>query len=185
MTWGIALRDLLQIAALSAIVLLLGPSSHAQSGKDVGAAEVDPAPVSELQQFCTNNAASASDARIAWQSARLGELETRIGQRLKDLEAKRLEVAEWLRKRDDALRQASETIVAIYARMRPESAALQLGAMDDNVAAAILAKLPARAAGVILNEMDAGRAAKVTRSMVEPTSVPPKKANEIIEKKPR
>lgn len=184
MTWGIALRDLLQIAVLPVFVLSLGPSSHAQPSK-VGAGEVDSAPASELQQFCTNNAAYASDARVAWQSARLAELEKQIGQRLKDLEAKRLDVAEWLRKRDDALRQASETIVAIYARMRPEAAASQLGAMEDNVAAAILTKLPARTAGVILNEMEAGRAAKVTRSMVDPASVPPKKADETTEKKPR
>jgi flagellar motility protein MotE (MotC chaperone) len=185
MTGGIVLRDLLHFTMVSAVVLVTGPWSHAQPMNAVGAARVEPTPPSDVQNFCNNNAASASDARIAWQSARLAELETEIGQRLKELEAKRLEVAEWLHKRDDALRQASDTLVAIYARMRPEAAASQLGAMDDNVAAAILVKLPARAAGVILNEMEAGRAAKVTRSMVDPASAPEKKADEITEKKPR
>ena len=82
-----------------------------------------------------------------------------------EFEAKKAEYVAWLRKRDDAMRQAAESVVAIYARMRPDAAALQIAAMDDAMAAAILTKLPARAAGAILNEMEAGRAARLTRAM--------------------
>ncbi len=63
------------------------------------------------------------------------------------------------------MRQAAETVVTIYAKMRPDSAALQLAAMEDPVAAAILVKLPPRASSAILNEMEAGRAARLARSM--------------------
>lgn len=129
----------------------------------------EPTPAaSDIQRFCTNNAAIAGDSRIGWQTAKLHDLEAQIRQRLQELEAKKAEYVTWMRKRDEAMRQATESIVAIYARMRPESAALQLAAMEDVMAAAILAKLPSRGAGVILNEMEAGRAARLTRAMVGP-----------------
>jgi flagellar motility protein MotE (MotC chaperone) len=125
-------------------------------------------PESDIEKFCANNAAIVGDARLSWQTARLRELETQVRQSLQELEAKKAEFVDWMRKRDEALRQATEAVVAIYARMRPDAAAQQLAAMDDAMAAAVLAKLPARAAGVILNEMEAGRAARLTRVMVGP-----------------
>jgi flagellar motility protein MotE (MotC chaperone) len=127
-----------------------------------------PAPASEIEKFCVNNAAIAGNARLAWQTARLDELEAKIRQRLDALEAKKAEFVAWIRKRDEAMRQATESVVAIYARMRPDAAALQLAAMEDAMAAAVLAKLPSRTAGVILNEMESGRAARLARAMVGP-----------------
>ncbi len=130
---------------------------------------------SDVQQFCVNNAALLGDARIAFQTARLTEIETQIRQRLAELEAKKAEYEAWLRKRDEAMKQAADGVVAIYAKMRPEAAALQLAAMDDPVAAAILAKLPSRAAGAILNEMEPGRAARLTRVIADPDAAPDQK----------
>lgn len=94
----------------------------------------------EIQQFCNNNAAIIGDARLSWQTARLLSIETEIRQRLAELEVKKAEYVEWLKKREEAMKQASESVVAIYARMRPEAAALQISAMEDAMAAAILAK---------------------------------------------
>lgn len=128
------------------------------------------APTSDIEKFCANNAAIVGDARLSWQTARLRELEAQVQQRLQELEAKKAEFVAWMRKRDEAMRQATESVVAIYARMRPDSAAQQLAAMEDAMAAAVLAKLPSRAAGVILNEMESGRAARLTRVMVGPDS---------------
>ena len=68
---------------------------------------------------------------------------------------------EWVAKRDAALKSASDNLVAIYAKMEPETAATQIAAMDDQMAAAILGKLKAGAAGAILNEMEAERASKL------------------------
>ena len=45
--------------------------------------------------------------------------------------------------------------------MQPETAAAQIAAMDDQMAAAILGKLKPGAAGAILNEMEAERASKL------------------------
>ena len=59
------------------------------------------------------------------------------------------------------LKSASDDLVAIYAKMQPETAATQIAAMDDQMAAAILGKLKPGAAGAILNEMEAERASKL------------------------
>lgn len=125
-------------------------------------------PASDIEKFCTNNAAILGDARLSFQTARLREIEAQVRQRVEELEAKKAEFIDWMRKRDEAMRQAAEAVVAIYARMRPDAAAQQLAAMEDAMAAAILAKLPSRAAGVILNEIESGRAARLTRVMVGP-----------------
>jgi flagellar motility protein MotE (MotC chaperone) len=120
----------------------------------------------EVMQFCSNNAAIAGQARIAWEAAKLKDLEMKLRQRVAELEAKRAEYEEWLRKRDEALKKAEENIVLIYSKMRPEAAAQQLAAMDDDIAAAVLTKLKPGNASAILNEMDPGRAARLTATMV-------------------
>jgi flagellar motility protein MotE (MotC chaperone) len=156
---------------------------HALDQKKADVAKTDVKPdtkadaraASDVQQFCINNAALLGDARLAYQTARLAEIEAQIRQRLAELEAKKTEYEAWLHKREDVLKQAAASVVAIYAKMRPDAAALQLAAMDDSVAAAILAKLSSRAAGAILNEMEAGRAARLTRAMAGPDAPPDEK----------
>lgn len=123
------------------------------------------AQMTDIQKFCLNNATSAGDARAAWQAAKLVELEEQIKQRIAELDAKRAEYEEWLKKRDEALKKAEDSVVAIYSKMRPEAAASQLSAMDDMMAATLLAKLPTRNASLILNEIEPGRAARLTNTM--------------------
>ena len=115
----------------------------------------------EASRFCANVAPSIAEARIAWQTKRLGELDAQVKQRLADLEKAEASVQEWVAKRDAMLKAASDDLVAIYAKMQPETAATQIGAMDDQMAAAILAKLKPNAAGAILDEMEAERASKL------------------------
>jgi flagellar motility protein MotE (MotC chaperone) len=115
----------------------------------------------EAGRFCANVAPSIAEARIAWETRRLSELDAQVKQRLVDLEKAEASVQEWVAKRDAALKSASDNLVAIYAKMQPETAATQIAAMDDQMAAAILGKLKAGAAGAILNEMEAERASKL------------------------
>jgi flagellar motility protein MotE (MotC chaperone) len=115
----------------------------------------------EAGHFCADVAPSIAEARIAWETRRLGELDAQVKQRLVDLEKAEASVQEWVAKRDAALKSASDNLVAIYAKMQPETAATQIAAMDDQMAAAILGKLKAGAAGAILNEMEAERASKL------------------------
>ena len=62
--------------------------------------------------------------------------------------------------------------IAIYVHMKPDAAASQLAVMDDATAAAVIAKLPPRVAGPILNEMEAPRAAHLTHGMLAPEIAP-------------
>ena len=124
-------------------------------------ARVDKPADVEASRFCANAAPSIAEARIAWETRQLNELDAQVKQRLADLEKAEASVKEWVAKRDTSLKAASDDLVAIYAKMQPETAATQIAAMDDQMAAAILGKLKPGAAGAILNEMEAERASKL------------------------
>jgi flagellar motility protein MotE (MotC chaperone) len=150
---------LLAVAVLSAGPALAqdGRTSEKEKPKAIADKPVEV----EASRFCANVAPSIAEARIAWETKRLSELDAQVKQRLADLEKAEASVQEWVAKRDAALKAASDNVVAIYAKMQPETAATQIAAMDDQMAAAILGKLKPNAAGAILNEMEAERASKL------------------------
>ena len=117
--------------------------------------------------YCSNIADAAADARYALQKQELADMEKEIEGRLKILEAKRAEYEDWLRRRNEVLEKADETIVAIYSRMRPDAAALQLINMEDEIAAAVIAKLNPRTASAVLNEMEPARAAQLANIITD------------------
>jgi flagellar motility protein MotE (MotC chaperone) len=127
----------------------------------VAAGVADP----DVVHYCGNLAPTAAQARLAYQTKKLMELESRIKQQLDALEAEEARAREWVAKRDTLMKAASEDVVAIYAKMSAEAGAAQIATMDDPVAAGILSKLNPRVAGAILGEMDADRAAKLTSLM--------------------
>lgn len=118
------------------------------------------------RKYCTNIADAAADARYARQTAALKELETQIDERIVALEAKRAEYEEWLKRREDFLRKADESVVAIFTQMRPDAASQQMSLMPSEAAAAILVKLKPRIASAILAEMSPAKAAQLTGTMV-------------------
>jgi flagellar motility protein MotE (MotC chaperone) len=118
-------------------------------------------------QYCANIADAASDARFALQKQALADMEKEIEGRIKVLEAKRAEYEDWLRRRNEVLEKADETIVMIYSRMRPDAAAVQLTNMDEEIAAAVIAKLNPRAASAVLNEMEPARAAQLANVITD------------------
>ena len=139
------------------------------------AASPDKAADSEIARYCGNLAPLAVEARIAYQTKRLLELEAQVKQRISDLEKQESAAREWVSKREALMKSASDDVVAIYAKMPAEPAAAEIAAMDDPVAAAILVRLPPRAAGGILGEMEADKAAKLTGLMAG-TAGPEKKS---------
>jgi flagellar motility protein MotE (MotC chaperone) len=124
--------------------------------------EVDPR---LAREYCLNIADAAVDARFAWQKKTLADLELEIAKRLELLEAKTAEYQKWLARRDEFSKKAQDSVVTIYARMKPDAAAAQLVAMDEETAAAILAKLDPRNASAILNDMEATHAARLTATI--------------------
>jgi len=127
----------------------------------------DAKPDAKNNQYCANIADAASDARFALQKQALADMEKEIESRIKVLESKRAEYEEWLRRRNEVLEKADETIVLIYSRMRPDAAALQLTNMDEEIAAAVIAKLNPRVASAVLNEMEPGRAAQLANVITD------------------
>jgi flagellar motility protein MotE (MotC chaperone) len=150
---------------LGVAAALLASPVAAQDGRaperEKPKANADKAANIEASRFCANVAPSIAEARIAWETRRLNELDGQVKQRLADLEKAEASVQEWVAKRDASLKVASDNLVAIYAKMQPETAATQIAAMDDQMAAAILGKLKPGAAGAILNEMEAERASRL------------------------
>jgi flagellar motility protein MotE (MotC chaperone) len=123
------------------------------------------------REYCLNIADAAVDARFAWQKKTLADLEQEIAKRVELLEAKTAEYQRWLARRDEFSKKAQDSVVTIYARMKPDAAAAQLVAMDEETAAAILAKLDPRNASAILNDMDATQAARLTATISSAANV--------------
>jgi flagellar motility protein MotE (MotC chaperone) len=134
----------------------------------VVAPAVDPAaPASSdnASLYCRNIANAAADARYARQANALAAMEKELDDRLGKLEAKRAEVEDWIKRRQEFLDKADAAVVAIYSQMRPDAAAQQIAVMEPEAAAAILARLNPRIASAILNEMSATVAATLTTVM--------------------
>lgn len=156
-------RTVLAVGCLAFSSSYLGAEQVNSDGTKRAASAQLPA---DIKQFCANNAAIAGDAKIAWQVAKLREIEAQINQRIAELEIKTEQASEWLKKREQVMKKASDSVIAIYAQLKPSAAASHLAAMEDALAAAILAKLPPRAASAILNEMEPARASQLTSGLV-------------------
>lgn len=152
----------------AALALALGTVSWTATSAQ--AENAAPAPeaaqlTDEVKRFCSNIADAAKDQRYALQVRELQALQADIDARMAALEAKRAEYEDWLKRREEFLARAEGGVVKIYSSMRPDAAAERLSEVNINLAAAILMKLDARKAGVILNEMDKKAAATLTGIM--------------------
>lgn len=138
-------------------------------GSSAEAAKVPPV-LNETQQYCSNIAAAAADARFAWQRRQLSDLQAALKQRVDELDQKEAELKAVIARRDEMMKKATETVVGIYAHMKPDAAAAQLAALDDQAAAAILAQLTQQKASVILNEIPSEKAAKLVTAITAVTT---------------
>lgn len=174
--WLGALAPLLLLAAAGAAAQKADPlEPRADLGLITGSIGKPEAP-GDSQQYCVNIADQAAEARFAWQAKTIGDLEVEIDKRIADLESKRAEYQDWLKRRDEIQAKASDHVVGIYAKMSAESAALQLTVLDGDMASAVLSKLNARTASAILNQMEPGPAARLAKQMVDAVAKPPGEA---------
>lgn len=161
------------VAAIALVATLAVPQAAGALEGDLLAEEArdlvhaDSEQPGDIALYCAAIADPALEARAAWQTQALLEIETRIEARLVELARMRVELEAALARREEHLRQAQDGIVAIYARMRPDAAAAQLAALDDEMASAVIARLGPRQASAILNEMEPGRAAQLARTATE------------------
>ena len=144
--------ELLRRLALPAagIVLLSIPGAFAQEMAPAG----DITSTDEVKQFCTNIADPARDQRYLLQKQELEKLRA-------DIDSRKAEYQDWLKRRDDFLKQAEAGLTDIYKKMKPDAAALQLQDVRPELAAAVIMRLGPRQSSQILNEMDSTKAAKI------------------------
>jgi len=115
------------------------------------------------------------DARFLNQKAEILHLEEDLSKHTAALEAKRAEYQEWLKRRDEFISKAEGSLVQLYAKIKPDAAALQLAAIDEEAAAALLLQLSTRSSSAILNQMESGKAARLVSVMIG-AAKPPEKA---------
>ena len=154
------------ILAAATLALLLGAGRTAAME---ATAPTPPTEQSEIERFCSNIADAARDRRYALQAQELEKLQKDVDKRIKLLEEKRAEYEDWLKRRENFLSKAEDSVVEIYSTMKPDAAAERLAELDAMLAAGILMKLDSRKAGVILNEMERKAAAALTVIMVSAT----------------
>ena len=146
------------LAAAAAAWIVSGGPAATQSRPVLESAD-------EIEKFCGNIADAARDRRYTIQTKELESLKAEIDERVRHLEAKRAEYEKWMKLRQDFMDKASENVVSIYSRMRPDAAAERLAEMEPALAAAIMLKLQVKQSGLIMNEMERATAAKLTGIM--------------------
>lgn len=125
------------------------------------------AQVDELvKKFCFGNAKNIEASLIRKERQELEKVQ-------KDTDEQRREIAaqtEVLKKIRDEIeterKLAGEQIVKIFTDMKPEAAASQFNAMDEQKARAILRRLNSRTASAILNEMQPKKAAVLAEGLL-------------------
>jgi flagellar motility protein MotE (MotC chaperone) len=126
----------------------------------------------EIGRYCTNISDKAADERYAMQTRELAQLRADIDSRIEQLDTKRKEYEVWLKRRDEFIDKAEDSLVGIISKMRPDAAAAQMALLGDEAAAALLLKLNPRVSSVILNEMPAEKSSKLARVIVGSRIVP-------------
>lgn len=162
-----AARNAVGLAAATALslLLLLAAAERMSAAEQAEAAAPVAAPADEIERFCGNVADAARERRYANQARELEALKADIDARIKQLEDKKAEYEKWMKLRQAFITQASETVVKIYGRMKPDAAAERLSELRTDLAAAILMKLDVKQSGLIMNEMKSDAAAKLTAIM--------------------
>ncbi|WP_026613218.1 MotE family protein [Ensifer aridi] len=149
----------LLLASAAGALMLAMPGAFAQ---DVTAPPAEDATASEIEKFCTNIADAARDQRYLLQRKDLEALQASVDERIATLEKRRAEYEDWLKRRNDFLKQAELGLVDIYKTMKPDAAAGKLEMVRPEIAAAIVMKLPPRQSSLILSEMSDDKAAVLT-----------------------
>jgi flagellar motility protein MotE (MotC chaperone) len=116
----------------------------------------------DVDRFCQNISEKIREERYRYKEEKLQKLQAEVEAKLAELESKRREIEEWVGRREGFANLATDALVEIYQKMRPDAAASRLAEVSPQLASSILLALPPTKAGVILNEMDPKRAALIT-----------------------
>lgn len=88
-----------------------------------------------------------------------------VNERLAELEKRKADYQQWVQRREDFAKRATQNLVEIYGAMKPEASAARLSQLDPQLAASLLLSIATRQSSAILNEMDEKTAAALTSIM--------------------
>lgn len=166
----------MKLAVAAFFVLLFAASSAvaqehtngASAGKEEKAGPAPALPVPIPDDYCGNIADKARDARYQLQAAALADLKKKLEGETARLEAKRQEVEELLKKRDEQMSRAQRELIDIYSKMKPDAAAAQLSLLDAATSASVMRQLKPAGASAILTEMKPEVAAAIAALLAQP-----------------
>lgn len=121
-----------------------------------------PPDLTPAEQYCSTIIDAAANAQFALHKTQIENAEKELQKRVDLVAARTQELKAWIKRREDFTAEATDSLLQIYGKMKPETAAPQLLAMNEMVAAAILAKLSPKVASPILAEMEPTRAARLS-----------------------
>jgi len=121
--------------------------------------------LSPAQQYCASIMDTATAAQIAQQTRNLEKAQKQLDDRIAVLAEKAEVLKDWIKLREDFSARATENLVQIYTKMKPDAAAAQIAAMDEMVAAAVVSKLTPKVSSLIMTEMAAEKAARLSAVM--------------------
>ncbi len=147
------------------------PAPKPSEAKPSAAAETP-----EIKAYCKNIEDTALDARFLYQKSELQRLEGELKKRTAALEAKIAEDRRWMQMRDDFIKMADKSLLALLKKMKPDAAAEQLARIDEAAAAALLLKLNPRVSSAILDQMNTAKASRLISVMVGSARRPEKGA---------
>lgn len=133
-----------------------------------------------VEDYCRVVVDHAVAAKLAEEKARAEGLRKEIDIRIAALKEATAEQQKWLRLRQEFQDKATDNLVRVYAQMDAEAAALRLNAVGEEIAAAILLKLPPKSASAVLGEMPPDMAGRLTAYMagaaeLQPRAAPPQR----------
>jgi len=114
------------------------------------------------EQYCSNVLDAANAAQLARQTSAIQKAEKELDARVALLASKSEELKGWIKLREDFTKKATDQLIQIYGKMKPEAAAGQLAVMDEMVAAAIMSKLQPKISSLIMAEMQPPKAARLS-----------------------
>lgn len=160
------------LACIAAVAILFSApvqaSDDAKASKERDAADALPLPpatpqqLSPAEQYCSSVVDAAAAAQIAQQTSNMEKARKELAERIAILDAKTAELKIWVKKREEFTAHAGAALIEIYSKMKPDAAARQIAEMSELTAAAVMAKLPPKVSSLVLAEMDATKASRLT-----------------------
>ncbi len=149
-------RFQLQLGAITLLALVICGSAYAagKAGSPGKSEQQDP-----IRSYCSNIRDLAKDARHRLHYKQLEKLSQEVDVKVRELKQRTAEYKKWYELRRKFAEMAETSLVEIYSKMRPDSAAAQISVMNRLAAAALIIKLKTRTASAILNEIEPKKAA--------------------------